>query len=160
MSSPVRKKNSRTVSPRRGWPVVATGSHPQAGDPGFLSWRKRLGLPEESEDFSDRDVFDVAEFLIDTHGRADRPRHEVAAAQRAAASAGAAPVQAPAAREAAKPLPGAASSPAAFRVPAPVAVSASAVAASSSFLSVAQAACAVMPNASVAPAEPVSGDAA
>lgn len=63
--SVVGKKHEKRYAPRRGWPVVATGTPPVPSMGDYLRWRARLGLPEESPDFSDRDVFDVIEFLLE-----------------------------------------------------------------------------------------------
>ncbi len=54
-------------------------------DIAYLRWRKSLNLPEESVDFSDRDVFDVADYLIDTYCQRNEPIHLVVARQRQAA---------------------------------------------------------------------------
>lgn len=51
-------------APRRGWPVVATGERAVADLVGYLQWRQLLDLPEETTDFSDRDVFDVVEWAL------------------------------------------------------------------------------------------------
>lgn len=51
--------------PPRGWPVVATGLRRPEEERAHQSWRASVGLPEESPDFSDRDVFDIASALIE-----------------------------------------------------------------------------------------------
>lgn len=58
-------KQKNGYAPRRGWPVVATGTPAIPAMDDYLRWRARLALPEESTDFSDRDVFDVIEFLLE-----------------------------------------------------------------------------------------------
>lgn len=49
----------------RGWPVVGRGSPRVECAVTYRQWRERLSLPEESADFSDRDAFDLALFLIE-----------------------------------------------------------------------------------------------
>lgn len=49
---------------RRGWPVVGRGTPEGNDQPGHMRWRRALNLPEESPDFSDRDVFDLVDHLL------------------------------------------------------------------------------------------------
>jgi hypothetical protein len=65
-------RKMQKFAPRRGWPVVATGTAERPNFPAYARWRKLLSLPEESEDFSDRDAFDVAGHVI-----ANAPREEL-----------------------------------------------------------------------------------
>jgi hypothetical protein len=61
--------------PPRGWPVVATGSggRTPAEERARFARRRALGLPEESESFSDRDALDVAALLLRRQGADDLP---------------------------------------------------------------------------------------
>lgn len=52
-------------APRRGWPVVATGTPTPSSLSAYLRWRNRLALPDESTDFSHADVFDILDFLLE-----------------------------------------------------------------------------------------------
>ncbi len=56
---------------KKGWPVVATGSGGIRHQRSYAAWRGHMGFPEESPDFSDCDVFDVAFFLIEKQKMAD-----------------------------------------------------------------------------------------
>lgn len=49
----------------RGWPVTVTGSGGIVNQRSYAAWRGHMGFPDESPDFSDRDVFDVAFFMIE-----------------------------------------------------------------------------------------------
>ena len=58
---------------RRGWPVVATGTSEVDCPREYAAWKRNYRIPEDTPDFSDRDVFDMLELCL------ERQRYEDAA---------------------------------------------------------------------------------
>ncbi len=70
--------------PPRGWPVVATGSGGRTPEEerARLAWRRLHALPEESENFSDRDALDLADAILRRSAREELPARLALALER------------------------------------------------------------------------------
>ena len=65
----------RRIRRGRGWPVVDTGNDETDNQHADAATRRHAGFPEESPDFSELDLFDVAEHLLGQHEAPESAPH-------------------------------------------------------------------------------------